>query len=142
LTLAAMWTGFLVLSVKAPDFLEGQSATAAAAIRDWHRAAGHQGHEPSSHGFAEQLMAQWRGSGPGSEADRMGETTGMYEEVAGRPWIAAIIMLFAGTAMGAAVLRYARQYRLASYPPISPSSGASRCCCRVSSPFSSHRSGG
>ncbi|HEV8339534.1 MAG TPA: HD-GYP domain-containing protein [bacterium] len=112
LALLAMWVGFLVLSVKAPDFLEGQSATAAASIRAWHRAAGHEDHDPSSHGFAEQLMAQWRGSSPGSEADRMGEATGMYEEASGRPWIAVIVMLFAGTAMGAAVLRYARQYRL------------------------------
>jgi len=116
LALLAMWAGFLVLSVKTPDFLRGQSATASAFIREWHEAQGHEGHAASSHGFADELLAQWRGSSTISGADRMGEHAGMYEEAPGQPWVAAILMLLAGTAMGASVLRYARQYRLSQLP--------------------------
>jgi HD-GYP domain-containing protein (c-di-GMP phosphodiesterase class II) len=116
LVLVAVWVGFLVMSVKAPDFLRGQSATAAAFIRQWHVAAGHEGHTASSHGFADDLLAQWRGSSTSPGADRLGEDAGMYEEAPGQPWIAAILMLLAGTLMGASVLRYTRQYRLSQLP--------------------------
>jgi len=111
-TLLAAWAGFLVLSVKVPDFLHGQAATAAAFIREWGDGELPQGHDTSSHQFADDLLAQWRGANGIAGTHPMAGHAGAYGEASGEPWIAGVLTLAAAILMGAAVSRYARQYRL------------------------------
>lgn len=111
-----VWAGFLTLSLTAPNFLPGHTATAATIINQWREPESHAVHT-TGEDFASELLAQLRSSNDDRDrAGQMAEQVGVYGELHGQPWIAGILTLVASILMGRSIFHYARQYRLSQLP--------------------------